>query len=193
MKTSPLTLGVIGAVALTIAGCGSGSGKSTTTSSTAAPSTSASATAGGAAATGSSGASAAAGAATVISTKHAGDFGTILASGPRHLTVYLFEADHGSTSVCSGACANAWPPVTTTGQPRASGASLSADLGTITRPDGTRQVTYKGHPLYFFVRDKDGGDTYGQGVSAFGADWYVLAPSGDKVDKGQGSGAGGPS
>jgi predicted lipoprotein with Yx(FWY)xxD motif len=59
---------------------------------------------------------------------------------------------------------------------------MASDLGTITRPDGTKQVTYKGHPLYLFAKDKDDGDAYGEGVKAFGADWYVLAPSGNKID-----------
>jgi predicted lipoprotein with Yx(FWY)xxD motif len=100
--------------------------------------------------------------------------------GPKKLTVYLFEGDTGRASSCTGACATVWPAVT--GQPKASGRALSADLGTITRPDGTTQVTYKGHPLYLYAKDKDDGDTYGQGLKSFGADWYVLAPSGNKVD-----------
>ena len=58
----------------------------------------------------------------------------------------------------------------------------ASDLGTITRADGTTQVTYKGHPLYYFVKDKDDGDAYGEGSTAFGAGWYVLSPSGNKVD-----------
>jgi predicted lipoprotein with Yx(FWY)xxD motif len=59
---------------------------------------------------------------------------------------------------------------------------MAADVGMITRADGTKQVTYKGHPLYYFARDGDKGDAYGQGVVGFGASWYVLAPSGSKVD-----------
>jgi predicted lipoprotein with Yx(FWY)xxD motif len=59
---------------------------------------------------------------------------------------------------------------------------MTAELGTITRSDGTTQVTYKGHPLYLFIKDKDDGDTYGQGIKAFGAAWYTLAPSGNKID-----------
>jgi predicted lipoprotein with Yx(FWY)xxD motif len=59
---------------------------------------------------------------------------------------------------------------------------MSGDLGTITRPDGTKQVTYKGHPLYLFIRDKDDGDAYGQGATQFGANWYSLSSSGNKVD-----------
>ena len=114
--------------------------------------------------------------------KHAGKLGTIVAAGPKKLTVYMFEGDHGASSSCTGACASVWPPVTSTGAATAAGAANSADLGTITRSDGTTQVTYKGHPLYFFAKDKDSGDAYGEGVKGFGADWYVIAPSGAKVD-----------
>jgi predicted lipoprotein with Yx(FWY)xxD motif len=117
-----------------------------------------------------------------LQTKH-GKLGTILAAGPKHLTVYLFEADKGSTSACEGACAKAWPPVTTEGQPSAVGGAVSADLGTTMRSDGTKQVTYKGHPLYFFEKDGDSGDAYGEGSKAFGAGWYVLKPNGSKIDK----------
>ena len=119
----------------------------------------------------------------VVTTKHNAKLGTILAAGPKRLTVYLFEADKPRVSHCTGACASVWPPVT--GKPRAAGTAISADLGTITRPDGKTQVTYKGHPLYFYIKDiKDGdaGDTYGEAIKAFGAEWYVLARSGKKVD-----------
>ncbi|MGZ4297601.1 MAG: COG4315 family predicted lipoprotein [Solirubrobacteraceae bacterium] len=118
--------------------------------------------------------------AVLITTKQA-KLGTILAYGPKRMTVYLFEADRGMQSNCAGACAHAWPPVI--GKPQAGGTAQASDLGTITRPGGTTQVTYKGHPLYLFIKDKDAGDAYGQGVKAFGADWYVLAPSGNKIDK----------
>jgi predicted lipoprotein with Yx(FWY)xxD motif len=70
-----------------------------------------------------------------------------------------------------------------TGAPQASGGAMSADLATITRADGTKQVTYRGHPLYLFVKDKHDGDAYGEAVKAFGAEWYALAPSGNKIDK----------
>lgn len=82
----------------------------------------------------------------------------------------------------TGRLCSVWPPVTTSCSPTVAGAAHSADLATITRSDGTTQITYKGHPLYFFARDKDSGDIYGQGVKGFGADWYVLTPSGAKVD-----------
>ncbi len=121
----------------------------------------------------------------LVTTKHT-KLGTILGAGPKKLTVYLFAADTASKSACSGACATVWPPVTTTGKPQAKGNATAAKLGTITRADGTTQVTYKGHPLYFYakdVKDGDAGDTYGQGLKNFGADWYVLAPTGNKIDK----------
>jgi predicted lipoprotein with Yx(FWY)xxD motif len=94
--------------------------------------------------------------------------------------VYLFEADKGPASSCSGECAKVWPPVI--GSPKAAGLAQAAGLGTIKRADGTTQVSYKGHPLYLFIKDKDDGDAYGQGVNGFGAAWYALAPSGRKVD-----------
>jgi predicted lipoprotein with Yx(FWY)xxD motif len=130
-----------------------------------------------------SSASASSGSASAIqvSTKHS-KLGMILAAGSKQLTVYLFEKDRGPRSSCTGACASFWPPVTTTGKPDAQGRAVAADLGTITRTDGTKQVTYKGHPLYYFVKDKDSGDAYGQAMKAFGAEWYALAPSGSKVD-----------
>ncbi len=110
------------------------------------------------------------------------NLGTIVVAGPKQMTVYLFEADRGSTSNCSEACAQAWPPVTTTGNPKAEGGALAADLGTTTRSDGTKQVTYKGHPLYYYVTDQQSGETTGQGVKSFGAAWYVLSPKGSKID-----------
>jgi predicted lipoprotein with Yx(FWY)xxD motif len=115
-----------------------------------------------------------------ITTKHDPKLGTILAAGSDRLSVYLFEADNGGKSACSGACATYWPPVV--GKAVAHGQAHAADLGTIARADGSTQVTYNGHPLYYFVKDKDDGDAYGQGSTAFGAGWYVLKPSGSKVD-----------
>ncbi len=188
---NPLILGCAVAATALAAGCGSSSNTtSSATTSASAPATTAtqaaSKSAYGAAGTAST---PNAGSATgvTIAVKHS-KLGTILAAGPKHLTVYLFEADKGGQSACSGACAAAWPPVTTGGRPQASGSASSSHLGTITRSDGTTQVTYNGHPLYFFVKDKDDGDAYGQGEKAFGADWYVLAPSGNKIDSNSGGG-----
>jgi predicted lipoprotein with Yx(FWY)xxD motif len=110
--------------------------------------------------------------------------GSILTDGHGQ-TVYLFEKDTGAASNCFGACASAWPPVTTTaGQPTVVGGGNQALLGTTMRTDGTTQLTYGGHPLYRFVGDHKPGDTTGQGLKAFGAGWYVLAPSGQKVETG---------
>jgi predicted lipoprotein with Yx(FWY)xxD motif len=121
----------------------------------------------------------------LITTKHS-KLGTILAYGPKQLTAYMFEADEGGTSACSGECAHAWPPVL--GTAHASGAAKSADLGTIKRGDGSIQVTYKGHPLYGFIKDADHADSYGQDSHAFGAGWYVLNASGAKVESAHGKG-----
>lgn len=185
---SPFALAAVAAtVALFTAGCGSSNSSSTSTGSTAKSTNAASNSPYGenqssstaASTTGSTSTAASAGA--VVVSKHSHD-GTILAAGPKRLTVYLFEGDHGTSSSCTGACAQVWPPVTTAAAASAAGGAIAADLGTTTRADGTKQVTYKGHPLYFFAKDKDDGDAYGQGVHGFGADWYVLKPSGAKVD-----------
>jgi len=97
-------------------------------------------------------------------------------------TVYLFLGDKGTASSCnSAACVQYWPPVLTGDAPQA-GAGVNASLlGTITRADGTTQVTYAGHPLYHFISDKKAGDVTGQGVNAFGAPWYVVSPSGTQI------------
>jgi predicted lipoprotein with Yx(FWY)xxD motif len=177
MKTRTIAaLAVLAATALAAAGCGSSKSSSSSNAANATPAYP-SETTSSAATTAPAG-----GNGTAIAVKRAAKLGSILAAGPKKMTVYLFEGDKGGASACSGACAAAWPPVTTTGAPIVHGAAMSSDIGTIARPDGTKQVTYKGHPLYFFVKDKDAGDSYGQGVNAFGGAWYVLAPSGKKVD-----------
>jgi predicted lipoprotein with Yx(FWY)xxD motif len=107
--------------------------------------------------------------------------GQIVVDG-RGVTLYLFEADHGTTSVCYGACAQNWPPLFTHGSPVALTGVNPSLLGTTARTDGATQVTYNGHPLYFFVGDHKPGDTTGQGINAFGGGWDVLSPSGNKID-----------
>jgi predicted lipoprotein with Yx(FWY)xxD motif len=97
-------------------------------------------------------------------------------------TLYLFELDKGTSSTCDGPCAQAWPPLLTTGAPSAGTGTNAADLGTTTRKDGKTEVTYHGHPLYYYAGDSKPGATTGQGLNQFGAKWYVLAPSGDKID-----------
>ncbi len=98
------------------------------------------------------------------------------------LTVYLFLADRNSVSACNTAsCVQYWPPVLTNGAAQAGTGVTASLLGTITRADGTTQVTYSGHPLYRFFSDKAAGDAAGQGVNAFGALWYVVSPSGTQI------------
>jgi predicted lipoprotein with Yx(FWY)xxD motif len=121
------------------------------------------------------------GAGVVIGVKHEGNLGSILYAGPNKLTVYEFGADHGATSACTGACASAWPPVTTSGRPTATGGAATSALGTTKREGGVEQVTYHGHPLYYYADDKTAATAAGQASTAFGAPWYVLAPSGSTV------------
>jgi predicted lipoprotein with Yx(FWY)xxD motif len=97
-------------------------------------------------------------------------------------SLYLFEADKSTTSTCSGACAGVWPPVTASGMPMAGSGVSQSLLGTTKRADGTEQVTYNGHPLYYFAADTGAGMTKGQGSKAFGAGWYVLNAKGSKID-----------
>ena len=115
-----------------------------------------------------------------VGTRH-GKLGTFLV-GAKGMTLYLFEADKTSKSTCSGQCATFWPPLLTSGKPKASGKAKARLLGTTKRSDGKRQVTYRGHPLYYFVQDKKAGDTLGQDFLGFGAKWYVLAPNGKKIE-----------
>jgi predicted lipoprotein with Yx(FWY)xxD motif len=105
-------------------------------------------------------------------------------------TVYLFGKDTGTQSTCTGACAQNWPPLLAKGTPTAGSGATSSMLGTTTRSDGGRQVTYNGHPLYLFVGDKKPGDTNGQGLTAFGGSWFALTAAGNQVS-GQGTNSGG--
>ena len=95
--------------------------------------------------------------------------------------MYLWAADSMNKSTCSGACAGAWPPVTAMGKVTAADGAKAADLGTITRPDGSKQVTYDGHALYYFAGDSGPGQANGQGSDSFGAKWWLVAPAGTKI------------
>jgi predicted lipoprotein with Yx(FWY)xxD motif len=118
--------------------------------------------------------------AATIGVKQASGLGKVLDAGSQHLTVYMFTADHGNKSHCSGACAKAWPPVTTVATPKVSGGARAGLIGTIRRSGNVKQVTYKGHPLYYFEGDKAAKMSNGQGLD--GA-WYVLSASGQVVKK----------
>jgi predicted lipoprotein with Yx(FWY)xxD motif len=175
--TSALAATTLAVAGLVLGGCGSSSSTSsgkTEANGYAATSTS---TSKSAASTGAGGAT---GGGTVVSTEHT-SLGTILVAGPKRLTVYLFAADTGSSPTCTGACAQAWPAVTTSASPKAQGGAMAADLGTTTGAGGTMQVTYRGHPLYYYISDQQSGETTGQGVNSFGAPWYVLSASGSEI------------
>ena len=161
-------------IGLLAAACSSGS--STSTSSPASSSPAAAAPSSSPTAT-----SQASSAATVSLATISGIPGKALVSSNGR-TLYLFEADRNGTSACSGACAAAWPPDTATGTPQAGSGVSQSLLGTITRADGTMQLTYNGHPLYYFTADTAGGTAHGQGVRAFSAEWYVVSASGSKID-----------
>ncbi len=94
--------------------------------------------------------------------------------------LYLWVADTGTESTCTGACADAWPPLLTEGAPTSEGAAKSQALGTTSRADGATQVTYDGHPLYYYVEDQ-GSDVSGQGSDGFGAKWWLVQPSGQAI------------
>jgi predicted lipoprotein with Yx(FWY)xxD motif len=109
--------------------------------------------------------------------------GQILVDG-RGRSLYLFEADKAGMSSCYGDCASVWPPLLTSGAPVAGSGLNQSLLGTTTRKDGSIEVVYNGHPLYYFVSDKQAGDTTGQAITSFGADWFVLSAAGSQVGKG---------
>jgi len=121
----------------------------------------------------------AAGSPAALKTRH-GKIGTFLVDGHGR-TLYLFQKDKTTRSTCSGACATDWPPLLTSGKAKASGSVRKALLGTTKRSDGSTQVTYKGHPLYTYSGDQKAGDANGQAVSAYGARWYAVTPSGKRV------------
>jgi len=147
---------VIPLVALIVAGCGGGGSAATA----AAPKTSR-------------------GASAIVGVSKSG-LGSILVNSTGR-TLYLFKADVGAQSACMGACTTKWPPLLATGKPTAGAGLTASKLATITRSDGTRQITYNGHPLYLFVKDQRPGDVKGQGKVAFGAAWFALSPSGKQI------------
>ena len=97
-------------------------------------------------------------------------------------TLYLFEKDETRRSTCYGQCAKYWPPLVTRGKPVAKAGAKQSLLGMTRRADGSRQVTYAGHPLYRFVEDTKRGQTKGEGSQAFGAGWDAVSPAGKKIE-----------
>jgi predicted lipoprotein with Yx(FWY)xxD motif len=158
--------------ALIVAGCGSSSNSSSSASSaaSAAPSSSPS------------------GSGISVSTT-SGSHGNYL-TGPSGRALYLWVADSNGKSVCSGACAAAWPPLLTKGAPVAAHGVKASDLSTITRSGGAKQVAYKGHPLYYYVADTSSGQITGQGSDQFGAKWWLVSPAGSAITGAAGSSGG---
>jgi predicted lipoprotein with Yx(FWY)xxD motif len=97
-------------------------------------------------------------------------------------TLYMFQADQGTTSACNDACAVNWPPLENSA-PKAGKGAKSSLLTTSTRADGKTQVVYNGHPLYTFQADTKAGNLNGQGVNAFGGLWYAVSSAGNAVTK----------
>ena len=108
--------------------------------------------------------------------------GRILVDG-RGRTLYLFEKDRRGMSACSGLCTTYWPPLLTNGKSLASKGAKRSLLASIRRADGSRQVTYAGHPLYFFSGDSKRGQTNGEGLTDFGALWDAVSPAGKGIDR----------
>jgi predicted lipoprotein with Yx(FWY)xxD motif len=108
----------------------------------------------------------------------------------RGRTLYLFEKDRSGMSACDTACVKYWPAFISRATPRAGKGVQQSMLKVVRQHNGLRQVTYAGHPLYTFVGDKQAGQTTGEGLSNFGAEWYALAASGEKVEQSQASGGG---
>jgi predicted lipoprotein with Yx(FWY)xxD motif len=144
--------------ALVLAACGSSSKSSTTSTSTASTTKSPATTA------------------ALVTTKK-GPLGTFLVDA-KGRTLYLWEADKSTKSTCNGACAAAWPPLTASGTTKAAGGAKMSLLGTTKRADGSTEVTYAGHPLYYFAGDGGPGQTTGEGNEGFGAYWWVVTPAG---------------
>jgi predicted lipoprotein with Yx(FWY)xxD motif len=161
------SVAALAGVALVVAGCGSSSNSSSSASAPATPAPASSPQSSGGLA---------------ISTTSGPD-GTYL-SGASGRAIYLWVADSGSKSNCSAECAKVWPPVLTNGKPTAASGVSASDLATTTRSDGAKQVTYMGHPLYYFIADSSSDPTKGQGSDSFGAKWWLVAPSGSAITKG---------
>jgi len=102
------------------------------------------------------------------------------------LTLYWFAPDTSTTSKCTGSCATYWPPVK---GPATAGSGVTGTLGTITRPDGTTQATYDGHPLYTYAADTAPGQAKGNGLNVSGGLWYEMTVSGATPAAGAGASA----
>jgi predicted lipoprotein with Yx(FWY)xxD motif len=121
-----------------------------------------------------------------VSVSDSAEYGSVLVDDTG-MSLYVFMADtqNGGTSACGtdDGCTTEWPALTTDGDPVAGDGVDAAMLGTITRDDGTTQVTYNGWPLYHFAGDSASGDTNGQGLDEFGGLWYLVSPAGEAIQQ----------
>jgi predicted lipoprotein with Yx(FWY)xxD motif len=121
-----------------------------------------------------------------VNVSESADFGQILVDSAG-MSLYLFMADtqNSGASTCGDddGCTEEWPPLTTDGDPVAGEGVDAALLGTITRDDGSTQVTYNGWPLYLFHEDTAPGDTNGQGIDEFGGLWHLISPAGEAIEQ----------
>ena len=111
-----------------------------------------------------------------------GTYGTVLVNGDG-MPLYVFSMDTGGTSACTGDCTTEWTPLASQGSPSAGDGVDATLLGTITRDDGTMQVTYNGHPLYTFASDTGAGDAAGQGMQDNGGTWTLISATGEPVQQ----------
>ncbi len=123
----------------------------------------------------------ASGGAGVVAVAKSPELGMAILVDSKGFTLYDFHKDKGTQSACYGACAGVWPPLTTSGKPRATSGAEASKLGTTKRSDGTLQVTYAGHPLYTYVADTKPGEAKGNDFSSYGGQWYALMPSGEEA------------
>jgi predicted lipoprotein with Yx(FWY)xxD motif len=123
---------------------------------------------------------------TTVMVSESTDFGPILVNS-EGMSLYVFLADtqNSGTSTCGDddGCSTEWPPLTSQGAPVAGEGADATLLGTITRDDGTMQVTYNGWPLYLFHEDEASGDTNGQGLDEFGGLWFLVSPAGEAIQQ----------
>jgi predicted lipoprotein with Yx(FWY)xxD motif len=107
-------------------------------------------------------------------------YGRVLFDG-KGRALYLFTRDRARSSRCYGECASRWPPFLTSGNPQARVGTSSKLLGTTPRQGGKTQVTYRGHPLYYYEGDRKPGEILCQSAVEFGGTWLILSPSGKAV------------
>ena len=159
MSTKMLAAAGMAALAVSAAACSSSSSSGTAASGTASSASTPAAGAGGS------------GAALKTATIN----GVTVVTNAQGFTLYSFAPDTATTSKCTGSCAQIWPPVDA---PATAGPGVTGQLGTIARPDGSKQATYNGHPLYTYTADTAAGQANGNGLNVSGGVWHEVTASG---------------